>query len=204
MDAIFHLLSQNHGAISYVLIFLIGFLESVFPPVPGDTAVLFSVVLIKKGALTFGGVLVSVSLGGATGFFTIYYFTARWGKSWALRQKWLRFDEKRLEKTDALFRRYGDFLILGNRFFSGFRTAIALVAGLSSVNVWKMLGLSFAGVFLWNSGLLYIGTTVLKNHKLLLAHLKTYNEGVAVVLVVLALLAGAIYGWKRKRRNQNR
>ncbi len=205
MDALIHLLSQNHGAISYLLIFGIGFLENVFPPVPGDTAVVLSAFLIQDGApLTFAGVLVSVSLGGAAGFFLVYYLTFRWGKEWILRQKWLHFDEIRLQKTDRLFRRYGDFLILGHRFFSGFRTAIAMVAGLSSVNVWKMLALSFVGVFIWNSGLLYLGTAIFKNHRALLDKLKTYNQTVAIALVGILVLFAIIYFLKRKRRKQNK
>ncbi len=203
MQAVLDSLGQNHGLVAYLLIFGIGFLENVFPPIPGDTAVILSIFLIKRGTLTFTGVLVSVSLGGAAGFFTIYYLTARWGKNWALRQKWLHFDEKRLEKTDRLFRRYGGFLILGHRFFSGFRTAIAFVAGLSSVNIWKMFVLSFAGVFLWNSGLLYLGTAIFKNHKLLLQNLKAYNEAVAIFLIFLISLITAIYFLRRKRRVQN-
>ena len=205
MDTLIHLLTQNHGAVSYLLIFAIGFLENVFPPVPGDTAVVLSAILIQDGApLTFAGVLISVSFGGAAGFFLIYYLTVRWGKDWVLRQKWLHFDRTRLEKTDRLFRRYGDFLILGHRFFSGFRTAIALVAGLSSVNVWKMLVLSFTGVFIWNSGLLYLGTAIFKNHRLLLEKLKAYNQIVALVLVGIFIVIAIVYIWRRKRRIRNK
>ncbi|NOY77446.1 MAG: DedA family protein [Calditrichaeota bacterium] len=196
--AIFH---QQSGVVSYILLFFVGFLENVFPPVPGDTVIVLSLLLIEKGWLNFWIVLICVSVGGTLGFYLVFYLAFRWGKAWVLRQRWLHLNAKRLDKVDRWFERHGSWLVLGHRFFSGFRSTIALIAGLSSIEIWKMAILSFLGVTLWNTMLLAVGLEILKNKAALLHILKTYNLIVGS-LVLLGIGVGIVfYRIKQKARS---
>lgn len=183
MDHILGLFHQNSGLWSYVLLFLVGFIENAFPPVPGDTVIVVALVLIGKGWLNFWIVLASASAGGTLGFLAIYSL-AFWGKDWVLRRKWLHFNERKLEKTERWFKRYSLMLILGNRLVAGFRTVVAFVAGLSRIPFWKMAVLSFIGISVWNAGLLMIGTQILTNKGALLHALKTYNLVAGIVILI--------------------
>ncbi len=196
--AIFH---QQSGLVSYILLFFIGFLENVFPPIPGDTVIVLSLLLIEKGWLNFWIVLVCVSVGGTLGFYLVFYLAFRWGRDWVLRQKWLHLNAERLEKADRWFERRGTWLVLGHRFFSGFRSTIALVAGLSSIEIWKMAILSFLGVSLWNTMLLTVGLQILKNKDALLNALKTYNMIVGSIIVIGIVLGIIFYRIRQKARS---
>lgn len=195
---IFH---QQSGLISYILLFFVGFLENVFPPIPGDTVIVLSLLLIEKGWLNFWIVLICVSVGGTLGFYLVFYLAFRWGKAWVLRQKWLHLNIERLEKADRWFERRGKWLVLGHRFFSGFRSTIALVAGLSSIEIWKMAILSFLGVTLWNTMLLTVGLQILKNKEALLHALKTYNMIVGSIIVLGILIGIIFYRIRQKARS---
>ena len=197
MDHILSLFHQNSGLWSYVLLFLVGFIENAFPPVPGDTVIVVALVLIGKGWLNFWIVLASASTGGTLGFLVIYSLTF-WGKDWVLRQKWLHFGERKLEKTERWFKRYSLMLILGNRLVAGFRTVVAFVAGLSGIPFWKMAILSFIGISVWNAGLLMIGSQILTNKGALLHALKTYN--LVAGIVILAGIGIGIFLFKLPNR----
>jgi membrane protein DedA with SNARE-associated domain len=176
---------------------LAAFLENLVPPVPGDTVVLFGAYLVGRGALAWVPVFLATWAGGTAGFMTMYAIGYTGGRAWVTRH-WGASRAASLERAERWLARYGVGLILVNRFLSGVRTAIALVAGIGRMG-WRTVLLGAAvSMALWNGLLLGVGVGLGRNWKAAADLLRTGNR----VVLAAGLLVGVgvvVWGWRRRR-----
>lgn len=197
-DLLSHIL-QLDPIWAYLLLFLSAYIENIFPPIPGDTVTIFGAYLVATGKLNFTLVCLSTTVGSISGFMTIFGF-AYWLEREVIEKyqpRWV--SQSHLDKVESWFRKRGYWVILFNRFLSGARSVISLVAGLSKMRVGLVFLLSLISCTVWNVSLIYLGAGVGRNWKRILAALKTYNRLVLGILVI-ALLAYLIYYLIRKHR----
>src|SRR5215210_5771097 len=106
--------------------------ESAGLPLPGETILLASGVLVQRGSLDLPYVLLFGILGAVLGDQIGYWVGRRGGRPFVLRWgRYIRITPERLARAEVFFERHGGKAVFLARFFSGLRVFGALVAGIS-------------------------------------------------------------------------
>ncbi len=181
-------LQQIDPGWAYLVLFTSAVVENIFPPIPGDTVTLMGAFLTGRGVLDFWGVFISTTLGSVTGFMGLYAVAYWLEESWIEkhRPRWLK--AKKIRKVETWFNNYGYWVILMNRFLSGVRSVISLVAGIFKLKALKVFLLSLISCAVWNGIIIYAGTTLGKNWKEVLHFLQIYNRIIIIAITVIAVI----------------
>lgn len=67
---------------------------------------------------------------------------------------WFRVDTRHMDRTEALFLRWGVRLVLFGRILPGVKTLVCVPAGMTHMNFGLFFGASFGGAYIWNTVLL--------------------------------------------------
>jgi membrane protein DedA with SNARE-associated domain len=194
------ILEQTGGAAPLVL-FAATFVEHVFPPFPGDLLVVLGAWYVVNGQISWVAAFVSVTAGAVAGAWVDYRIGAALGRRLehrlADRNPAL---EAKLAKFEASYRRYGDWLLVLNRFFPGVRAFLFVAAGVSGIPLRRVLVLGGLSAAAWNVLLLALGGLVANNVEELVALLRRYTRAAWMVFGAAALIALVVYARRRLRR----
>ena len=184
------LLSLQHAEPlwAYLILFISAFVENVFPPIPGDTVTIVGAYLVGRGILNFWGVYIVTTAGSLLGFMSIYglAFWIEWKIIEKYQPRWL--SRSRIVKVENWFRDHGYWIILFNRFLSGARSVISIVAGLSKMRFLPVFLLALLSCMTWNGALIYLGAILGRNWEEIVSFLKLYNQIVILTIVVVLLI----------------
>lgn len=191
-----YLNNQPPGWIYFFLCFG-AFMENVFPPIPGDTLIVFGAYLAGIGVIGVWPAYFAMWVGSAVGCLLVYGVAFWKGRSFFLRLNLKFLNEENLDSAETWFTRYGDKIVVFNRFLPTVRAFVGIVAGISQMHPVRMTLYVLVGTFLWNSLLVYFGLMVGENWQLVIDVMKTYNRVLAVLMV-----AGGIgfWWWRRKKK----
>lgn len=187
----------------YSVFFLIAYFENIIPPVPGDVLVAFGGYLAAEQLVSFTLLLGITTIASVVGFMTMYAIGNHWGyKIENQREKfWLmRFiDVKYFDKGKRWMERWGQGVILANRFLAGTRSVISITAGIYRTKVWTTVLSSSVSSVLWNFLLLMLGWIIHENWYVIGEYLNLYGQ-IVLALIILAVSArfGYIF-WKRRK-----
>lgn len=180
--------SQNEFII-YGLLLLSAFIENIVPPFPGDAVMLSGAYLAGEGNITYIGVLLSVTAGGAMGAMTLYYVGRKSGRRFFETGKGRYLIKGNLAKVDNLFGRFGSTIVLISRFLAGIRSAIAISAGIAGFPKTRMWIFTTASFLLWYGMLTGLMIYSKSNWRAIVDLVKQYN----IVLLAIGLLV--LIGW---------
>ena len=183
----------------YVLLFINAFVEYIFPPVPGDTIMVFGAYLVGIKKLNFAAVYAVSTAGSLSGFLTLFSLGKYLGRDYFLRRDFRFFSREMIFRVELWFHRYGIGLVAANRFFSGIRSAISLFAGIARMPLLITILAALLSSMVWNALLISGGYFLGKNWQLVLTILKRYNQGIAIA-ILLSLLG--YYLWKKKQKRK--
>lgn len=185
----------------FIIILLASYIENIFPPIPGDTILIFGAYMVGRGNLSYSLALVTTLVGSVAGFMTIYYMGHRYGRGFVFerQQKW--FSDKALVRVDRLFNRWGYGVVLINRFMAGLRSVIALFAGVGHLDWRKVLGLSFLSSLIWNGVLIWLGARLGKNWEVVRHYLGEYNT-IATIVILVIIIIWLGYHWRVKQQRK--
>lgn len=172
----------------YLMILVIAYGENVLPPIPGDMIVVFGGYLAGKSTLTLSGVIVISTIGGAAGFMTMFYLGRRIGSAIMQphRYRWLPKDQ--IATGQRWLSRWGYGLIAVNRFLSGTRSVISLVAGMAKLPTRPVLIASTFSAALWCGLIAWLGYMVGDNWEIVGHYLAVYGTVVLWVIVAIVVL----------------
>jgi len=145
----------------YEGIFLAALVETIVPPIP--TLAIFPTAgfLASQQGLSIFAVIPMIILGalGATiGTTVIYLVALKLGRTILL--KYLRFvkiSEKKLERVENWFEKYGDKAVFLGRMIPVMREMISVPAGLLKMKIPKFVLYTFAGSLVWSTGTILAG-----------------------------------------------
>jgi membrane protein DedA with SNARE-associated domain len=180
------------------LMFLIAYIENIFPPSPSDAALVFSGTLIGIGVIGFAPALAVATLGSVLGFMTAYVL-GRYFEQHFVSGRGRRFlPVNAVHQVERLFNRFGYGVIVANRFLAGTRAFVSFFAGMSKMNLLATTLLSAVSAAVWNSILLYLGMVFADNWRVAAQYLTLYGKVATVVFGAAAI----IFLWRffRKRR----
>ncbi len=199
MEAFFNNLIHENGTLVYLTLFLSAYIENIFPPIPGDTVTVIGAYFVGTGKLNFWWVYLSTSLGSIAGFMTLYgiAYWLQWQFIDRYRPTWVH--QSHLDRVESWFQRYGYWVVLMNRFLSGARSVISIVAGLSKLNGFLVFFFAAISVLLWNGALIYIGAFLGKSWEEIVEYVQMYNKIILVVVVMIAIGVIIFYVYKNRK-----
>ena len=145
----------------YEGIFLAALLETIIPPIP--TLAIFPTAgfLASQQGITLFGLIPMIILGaiGATiGTSAIYLIALKLGRVVLLRYlKYVKINEKKLERVETWFEKYGDKAVFLGRMVPVMREMISVPAGLLKMKIPKFVIYTFAGSCVWSTGTILSG-----------------------------------------------
>jgi membrane protein DedA with SNARE-associated domain len=199
MEDIITTLSHLDPLWIYVAVFSISYIENIFPPFPSDVIVVFAGSLI---AIDQGNAILTVTLataGSTLGFMSMYWLGDQFGDRILEKGRIPFISVELVHKVQSWFKKYGYWVVIGNRFLAGTRAVISFCAGIAEMKLSVTTFLSAASALVWNSILIYIGYLVGDNWRDIGEYLATYSKIVSLLIAVI-IIAWALVKWISARR----
>jgi membrane protein DedA with SNARE-associated domain len=190
----------------YLVFFLVAYIENVVPPIPGDILVAFGGYLVAEAVVDLLPLYLLTTFASVVGFMSMYWLGARWGGRLQEKQGdyWLvRFIPlEYVNKVQDWMRRWGQGVVLANRFLAGTRSVIALTAGISQTKPIYTALSSTVSSLLWNGILLGLGWLLHRNWRVMGDYLSIYGRIILVLLVLIVVVRFGISYYKKKKQAQ--
>jgi undecaprenyl-diphosphatase len=186
MDRILSLLS-HYG---YLVILFGVMLESTGVPLPGETILLASGVLVQQGHLDLWDAILFGILGAVIGDQIGYWVGREGGRRFVLRWgRYLFITPQRLARAEAFFARHGGKAVFLARFFSGLRVFGALVAGTSRMRWATFILYNVLGGAVWATAVVLLGYFLGSS----LGLVERWLGRVSILLIGLLIFAIVLY-----------
>lgn len=187
----------------YLIFTLVAYAENILPPIPGDVLVAFGGYLAAEQIIHFTPVLLITTVASVFGFMSMYAIGWYFGERIEQERSsfWLmRFiDVKYFDKINGWMSRWGQGVILANRFLAGTRSAISLVSGMTKTKVYSTIISSFISSILWNTILLLFGWVVHENWQIIGHYLNVYGW-VILIMISILIIARIVYKTLQKKK----
>jgi membrane-associated protein len=163
LDDKLHAIIGEYGTTTYVILFLIIFVETglvIWPFLPGDSLLFAAGAFAGAGSLNIAVIIVSLFIAAFLGD-TVNYFI---GKKLGLRilQKKRKngkqlVKQEYIDKTHEFYDKHGPKTIILARFVPIVRTFAPFVAGIGEMNYSKFISYNIIGGAIWVTGLSLLG-----------------------------------------------
>ena len=149
-------------ATGYVGVFLLMFLETVFPPIPSEVIMPIAGLRAANGPLGLPGVIASGTAGAMVGNFFWYLLARvigmeRFHPFIDRHGRWLTMDWGDVQKAERLFGRFGGAVVGIGRVLPTVRSVVSIPAGLLRMRLRSFLIWSTVGTAIWSSALAAAG-----------------------------------------------
>ncbi len=199
------MLSMINGY-GYLGIFLLIFIENVFPPIPSEAVLLFGGALTVSTALNAPDTILAATVGSLTGAIFLYalgriFQADRLEKilSGKLGQH-LHLRPEHVKKAEQWFMRYQGKAVFICRCIPLVRSLISVPAGFACMNIPSFLLLTALGSAIWNTVLVYIGAGLGTAWEKALPYFDQYTKLALAALVLIFLGAIGFYALKKYRK----
>jgi membrane protein DedA with SNARE-associated domain len=188
---------QTVGALGYVGIFIMMFLESSFFPFPSEVVMIPAGYLASKGEMSLSLSIIFGILGSLFGAIFNYFLAVKFGRSFLLKYgKYLFLKPQALDKLELFFKSHGEISTFSGRLIPGIRQYISLPAGLAKMNLFKFSLFTSLGAGIWVVILALVGYFLGENEALV----KEYLRQITIfIILALAVLIAIYYLIKKKR-----
>lgn len=208
MDQLVQDIMQQYG---YLGIFLLIFIENLFPPIPSEVILLFGGFMTVSAGLSLPLTIVAATVGSMVGAIVLYglghklgmtgiqpFFSGRFGDL-------LGLTPNDLVRTTDWFHKRGPAAIFFCRFIPLIRSLISLPAGITKMNIGPFLVLTLIGSTIWNTVLVFLGHYAGQGWHRYEAIFSTYSSyfvrGLAVIVVLF--LTYRIIKRRQLKRTEN-
>jgi len=192
---------NNYG---YFAIFILIYIENIFPPIPSE------VVLLSGGALTVItdmnvlGTIIFATIGSLVGAITLYSVGRAINKESLVNflngkiGRRLKLKPEAIDKAQIWFMKYQEKAVLICRCIPIVRSIISIPAGFAKMNVLKFILLTLIGSLVWNTVLVNLGALFGEAWEKVLVYYTGYQY-----LILGAIAVGLIYLWVKFRKKKN-
>ena len=145
----------------YLGVFLAALIETIIPPIP--TMAVFPTagfIASQNGLGLFEVVVLGIigGLGASIGSTVIYLIALKLGRIALLKYlNRMRISEKKIDRVEKWFEKYGDKAVLFGRMIPVFREMISVPAGLLKMNIKKFLLYTVLGSCGWGITMVMVG-----------------------------------------------
>ena len=187
----------------YFGIFILIFIENLFPPIPSEIILGFGGFFTSKTNLTFIGVVISATIGSIIGAVVLYYIGYNINKTnikgYILKnKKIINIDIVSLDKAKLLYEKYKNLSVLICRCLPIVRSIISIPAGMFRMNIVKFIVYTGIGSLIWNSIVIYIGIILGENWKYISVLVREYS--ILIIILILVILIYLYFNNKKIKR----
>ena len=145
----------------YLGVFLAALIETIIPPIPTMAVFPTAGYIASQNGLGIGEVFLLGIIGGigaSIGSSVIYFIALKLGRTALLKYlERVKVSEKKLERVEKWFQKYGDKAVLFGRMVPVFREMVSVPAGLLKMRVQKFLIYTVLGSCAWSITMITIG-----------------------------------------------
>ena len=145
----------------YLGVFLAALIETIIPPIPTMAVFPTAGYIASQNGLGIGEVFLLGIIGGigaSIGSSVIYFIALKLGRTALLKYlERVKVSEKKLERVEKWFQKYGDKAVLFGRMIPVFREMVSVPAGLLKMKVQKFLIYTVLGSCAWSITMITIG-----------------------------------------------
>lgn len=198
---------QMTNDFGYLGIWMLIFLENVFPPIPSEVILPFSGFLTTCTQMKRWGVIFYATIGSVTGGYILY------GAGYLLNEgrlervldgkigRILHFKKDDVHKTMAWFRKYGNTSVFFCRCVPVLRSLISIPAGMTRMPLITFTIYTAVGSLIWNVLLVSLGAWAGDSWEMISGYITMYSDVVKIILIGIVISAVVYYLWnKRKSR----
>ena len=204
LNAIKIWVEQIISSMGYVGLYLVMFLENVFPPIPSEVVLPLAGSLTLTGRFSIFWITIIGMLGSLTGAF-LFYGLGKWLGEPRVRILMEKFGRYALLSTNDLdrslewFDKYDDWVIFFSRMVPIVRSLISIPAGIAAMDITKFSFFTILGTALWSFLLALGGRLLGEQWPLIAEYINTYQNIVLVVTVFAVLLFIGLRLFKKKK-----
>lgn len=201
IEAIMHSLQALPPIGVYAALWLVCFIENVFPPSPSDLLMLFIATLIGFGTIDFLPAVAVATTGSVMGFITAFYLGRTYGRRLMEWGKLPFLTPESLQKVETWFAKYGYWVIIVNRFLAGTRAVISFFAGIARLQPLRTTILCAISALAWNVGVIWLGSFLGSNWEYGENILDRYGIAVTILLggIILFFVAKKLLQQRKKK-----
>jgi len=200
LDKITEVARDAVTTLGYPGIFAAMVAENLFPPIPSEVVLPLAGFEVDAGNLHFLLVVLAATLGSLAGALILYAIGLYGGRPAVYRWgKLLRVTPTDLDRAEAWFDRWGDWVVLVARVIPIARSVVSIPAGMMRMGLARFMVLTTLGSLAWNLVLVYAGKQLGANWEDVTDTVERYGLPLRV-LVVLAVLAGVVWLLRRRSR----
>lgn len=161
LDSILLWISELLGEHLYEGVFVAALLETIVPPIP--TLAVFPTagfIASQEGfsVLELVPMIILGALGATIGTTGIYLIALKLGRNILLRYlRFLKISEKKLERVEKWFEKYGDKAVFLGRMVPVMREMISVPAGILGMKIPKFVLYTFGGSLVWSTATILTG-----------------------------------------------
>ena len=188
----------------YLVLFAVSVGENVVPPIPGDVAVVIAGSLVGFGTIALVPTFAIAVVGSVLGFLAMYAAGRRLGDAIddPERMRWLPSGP--VATVEGWLSRWGYGVVAANRFLSGGRSVIALLAGATGLQAPATALWATVSSLLWTGLLVGAGYAVGSEWERVLDGLRLYGKAVTLGLALLAVGLAVRWGLRRRARQRRK
>lgn len=186
---------ETVGALGYMGIFFMMFLESSFFPFPSEVVMIPAGYLAYKGQMNIYFAILSGVAGSLAGALFNYYLAIKFGRVILLKYgKYVFIKEETIVKMENFFEKHGAISTFSGRLIPAVRQYISFPAGLARMNLALFSLYTSLGAAIWVVILALLGYYIGDNEALIKEYLRY------IIISILLMLAIAGYYYYRKQR----
>ena len=152
LDKYLQVIVNEYSAMTYVLLFLIIFLETgiiVTPFLPGDSLLFAAGALAATGSFKIGILFLVIFIAAVLGDTVNYHIGKLIGPKIFKKESSLLFHKEHLIRAQKFYEKHGKKTIILARFIPIIRTFAPFVAGIGTMSYWTFLAYNIIGAVLW-------------------------------------------------------
>ena len=161
LQAIIQWISELLSEYLYLGVFLAALIETIIPPIPTMAVFPTAGYIASQNGLGLGEVILLGIVGGvgaSIGSSMIYFIALKLGRTALLKYlEKVKVSEKKLERVEKWFQKYGDKAVLFGRMVPVFREMISVPAGLLKMSIKKFLAYTILGSCSWGVTMVLVG-----------------------------------------------
>ena len=186
LNAIKIWVEQIISSMGYTGLYIVMFLENVFPPIPSEVVLPLAGSLTLEGRFSLLWITIIGMLGSLTGAF-LFYGLGKWLGEPRVRiiiEKYGRFallSTQDLDRSLEWFEKYDDWVIFFSRMVPIVRSLISIPAGIASMNITKFSFFTILGTALWSFLLAWGGRLLGEQWPMIADLINTYQNVVLVI-----------------------